>query len=250
MSPALSLSAFYRRHAKVALMFSGGKDALACLELVRPHLDQTIVIWCNTGAAFPEIVEVMDKVRSEVPHFHEVRTNVAESINRNGHPSDVVPVAYTKFGQECTGPKPVMIRSYVECCAENFWVPADVAAREFGCTGVIRGQRRSDAHHSPVPSGTVKNGVEYVFPIEHWSKEDVLSYLENNGHEITERLKMDHSSLDCWNCTAFLSESSERLEYVRKYHPFKHQHVVQLLDKISAAVRHEADNIQNVVDQG
>ena len=46
---------FFNRHEKIALMFSGGRDSLACLELYRDYLDKMTLIWVNTGANFPEI---------------------------------------------------------------------------------------------------------------------------------------------------------------------------------------------------
>ena len=33
---------FYKRHQNVALMFSGGKDSIACLKLVKEYLDKTL----------------------------------------------------------------------------------------------------------------------------------------------------------------------------------------------------------------
>jgi 3'-phosphoadenosine 5'-phosphosulfate sulfotransferase (PAPS reductase)/FAD synthetase len=51
---------------KAVLQFSGGKDSLACLLLLRPWWDRLTVMWVNTGAAFPETLELMEAVRSRV----------------------------------------------------------------------------------------------------------------------------------------------------------------------------------------
>lgn len=39
------------RHERVVLFFSGGKDSLTCLLLLRPYWDRLTVCWINTGAA-------------------------------------------------------------------------------------------------------------------------------------------------------------------------------------------------------
>ena len=120
---------FFDRHEKVALMFSGGRDSLACLHLMKDYLDKTVLIWVNTGAAFPEIIEMMDVIRHSVPNFLEIQTDQPKAIKERGYPSDVVPVSFSAFGQACTTSKPIKIRSYMECCEENFWKPADETAR-------------------------------------------------------------------------------------------------------------------------
>ncbi|MFT3803324.1 MAG: phosphoadenosine phosphosulfate reductase family protein [Burkholderiaceae bacterium] len=214
-----ALARLYERHEHVALLFSGGRDSLACLHLARPYWDRTTVIWVNTQAVFPEIKDVMRTIRELVPRFHEVRADQPASIVRSGFPADVVPVDWTPFGQACTSTKPIKIRPYTECCAENLSMPGDQAARDLGCTAIIRGQRADEAHRGPATNGFVHEGVEYCHPIEGWSADDVLAYLREQGCEITERLSMPHSSLDCWSCTAFAADSAPRLEYIRRHYP-------------------------------
>jgi 3'-phosphoadenosine 5'-phosphosulfate sulfotransferase (PAPS reductase)/FAD synthetase len=239
---------FLIRHKKVALFFSGGKDSLACLELCKPYLDRIVVIWVNTGSNFPEVEECVTKVALEVPNFVEIPTNQAWSIEIHGYPADVVPVNFTKLGQDVTKPQDIMLRSYLECCNENLWSPAYAKVKELGITGVIRGQRNDENHRAPIRSGHVADGIEYFFPLQDWSNEDVNDYLVKQGVELTERLRMrSHTSLDCWNCTAFTENSVERMEYMKKYHPVKHQSVVKLLQRIDNAVMSEMLGIKQIL---
>lgn len=223
---------FFDRHEKVALMFSGGKDSIACLHLIKNYLDKTTVVWVNTGASFPEIEALMEETRQQVPHFLEIKTNQPESIKSKGYPVDVVPVNYTVLGQSVTSIKDFKVRSYFECCAENFWLPCDAEVRKLGITGVIRGQRQSEGHRAPIKSGYVENGIEYNFPIESWSDSEVIDYLKSKDVVIDERLSMSHSSLDCWNCTAYMAESKDRFNYIKKHHPAKYQSIVETVKKI------------------
>jgi phosphoadenosine phosphosulfate reductase len=231
---------FFDRHEKIALMFSGGKDSIACLHLLKEHLDKILVVWVNTGASFPEIEALMEKTRAEVPNFLEIKTNQPESIKANGHPVDVVPVNYTRLGQSVTSIKDFKVRSYFECCSENFWQPCDAEMRRIGVTGIIRGQRNEEGHRAPIKSGHIENGIEYYLPIETWSKQDVTEYLRSKYVNIDERLSMDHSSLDCWNCTAYMAESADRFKYIQKHHPSKYESIVEIVKKIDNVLTAES----------
>lgn len=239
---------FYERHQNVALMFSGGKDSIACLDLVKDYLDRTLVVWNNTGANFPEIVEYINEVKNRVPNFLEIRTNQPESIRLNGYPVDVLPINFSSLGQACTTDKPLKLRSYFDCCAENFWIPCNTKMKELNVTGIIRGQRLSESHKSPVKSGDVLDGIEYYFPIQNWSDEDVIKYLEASNVVIDERLKMSHSSLDCWNCTAYLNDSQERMQYIKNRHPEKFQEIVKVVKQIDNAIKAEAVGINQILE--
>ena len=231
---------FFDRHEKVALMFSGGKDSIACLHLIKDYLDKTTVVWVNTGASFPEIEDLMEETRATVPNFLEIKTNQPESVKFKGYPVDVVPVNYTDLGQAVTGIKNFKVRSYFECCSENFWIPCDAEIRKLGITAVIRGQRASEKHRAPIQSGHIENGIEYNFPIEAWSDSEVIDYLRSKDVVIDERLSMAHSSLDCWNCTAYMANSTDRFSYIKKHHPVKYQSIVEIVKKIDNVLTAES----------
>jgi phosphoadenosine phosphosulfate reductase len=239
---------FFKRHEKIALMFSGGKDSIVCLDLIKKYWDRTLVVWVNTGANFPEIVEYMEEVKSTVPHFLEIKTNQPEIIRLKGYPVDVLPINFTDIGQSCTSPKEIKLRSYFDCCAENFWLPCDSTMRELGITGIIRGQRLQESHKSPVKSGETLDGIEYFFPIENWSDEQVFNHLKSKNVIIDERLQMSHSSLDCWNCTAYLNASTERMVYIKNKHPAKFEEIVQIAKKIDKAIKDEMQGVSKILE--
>ena len=244
----MDLNEFYSRHERVALMFSGGRDSIACLHLIEPYLDRTLVIWVNTQANFPEIESLMEGVRALVPRFLEVVSDQPASIAANGYPSDVVPTSFTAWGQQATAPKDIKIRSLFECCAENLWYPAAEAIKELGVTGVIRGQRRDEAIRGVIESGHVFEDVEYLFPIQEWSAEDVLAYLKEKDVVIDDRLNMAHSSLDCWNCTAFCNSSPERANYVKQKHPEKFEQVVKIMKQIDNAISSDRAGLRKILE--
>lgn len=199
----------------LALAFSGGKDSLACWYLLKD--ENPIVLWVNTGKAYPETLKIIDMVRSQ-SQFIEIESDQDRHIAENGLPSDVVPIDCTLLGMQITGERPVKVQSYLGCCHDNIARPLMDAAKKLGVTKLIRGQRLDEAHKSPARDGDMFEGIQFIQPIEHWSKEDVFAYLETKM-ELPEHLFLNHSSLDCYDCTAYVGASSDRVEWMKTKHP-------------------------------
>ena len=190
------------RHERIVLQCSGGRDSMSTLYLMRPWWDRLTVFWCNTGAQYDETIAVMAKVREMVPHFVEVTTDQPASRGRNGHPSAVVPGAHTGGGKILSGELGITIRSTWECCSENIWTPLHTATIEFGATLVIRGQRDDDRYRAPLRSGDVIDGIEYLLPVQEWTRAQCDAYLAAEASfDVPAHYSLDHSSLDCWSCT-------------------------------------------------
>lgn len=203
---------------KKALAFSGGKDSWACLWLHAKELADIHVIWVNTGKNYPELLETIEKARALCPKFVEVRADRDAQNERNGLPSDIVPVDWTTLGQQYTGVKPVTVQSYITCCYQNIAVHLHNTAVDLGCTHLIRGQRKDESYTSVARDGDVVHGLVYEHPIEGWSRTDVLSYLRTKM-ELPEHFALDHSSMDCYDCTAYRAHSRDRVKFMEERHP-------------------------------
>lgn len=223
------------------LQFGGGKDSLACLYLLKKQWDEITVVWMNTGTAFPEVTELMDQIRSTVPHFHEVKADVLTDIGIHGHPVDVLPIQSSNWGKLTTPDDGPLLRSYMDCCHNNFWTPLHRACMEMGATTIIRGQRVSEYYKSPVRHGDVINGITFEMPLEGWSEQDVFSFLSNAGVPIPKYYEYTNTSLDCWNCTAYLDAKRGQLNYMREHHPEKYAIVRADLRRIHASVKKHTD---------
>lgn len=222
------------RKRKAALQFSGGKDSLACLYMLKPFWHQIDVVWLNTGAALPETLEQMVKIRAMVPRFVEIRSDQPADIARNGMPVDVLPVSCTSEHRLVSVGDAPLMRPFLDCCRNNLWLPMLHAMQGYDL--IIRGQKNCDAKKAPIKSGDVENGVEYYFPLEEWTEEEVLGYLADNDIELPPTYQYFKSSPDCWSCTAYLSENKGKREYLRRFHPEKSAVVEQRIQLIRSAV--------------
>lgn len=195
-----------------ALQFSGGKDSLACLYLNRYRWDDIYVVWMDTGACYPEMMDYMMGWKERLPHFVHLRSDQPKNIEMYGWPVDVVPVENTFLGKLITGNEGPLMRSHLECCAANIWVPLHEGIKQLGVTKVIKGQRGNDRRKSTTNSGVVIDGVEHIFPIQDWSEYEVFEYLKSVGAELAPGYKMgEKTGRDCWDCTAYLDDNRERI---------------------------------------
>jgi len=225
-----------------ALHFSGGKDSLACLYLYREHWDEILVCWVNTGAAYPEIVELMRKWRDRLPHFLEISSNQPGQIERNGYPCDVVPLSYTPMGRGVVkSAQTYKLQSAWQCCAENIWLPMQAEMKRRGIKLIIRGQRKDERRTNGLSSGHTEDGIEYIFPIESWSAEQVFKYLKDVGAEIPAHYDSELTSRDCWDCTAYLDENVER---IRNLPEGRRSEVIRRLASIRDAVSTDMEPLE------
>lgn len=201
-----------------ALAFSGGKDSWACLWLNKDRLADIVVIWVNTGKNHPELLATMEKAKARCPNFTELRVDRDEQNAREGLPADVVPINWTATGQAVTSVKPIRVQSYIQCCFENIAGPIREFCKLNGVTHLILGQRSDEGHKSTSRDGAEHFGITQTHPIENWTAEQVLEF--NAQHmELPDHFKFKHSSMDCFDCTAYRKESQDRIQHMAENNP-------------------------------
>jgi phosphoadenosine phosphosulfate reductase len=205
------------RFNMLGLAFSGGKDSFACWYLYRDQ--NPVVLWVNTGKIYPETLAIVNEVRAEAKHFIEIKSDQQAQIDANGLPSDIVPIDWTTDGMNYTGQKSVKVQSYLGCHFQNIAIPLMKAAHDNGVTKLIRGQRLDEPKKSTAVNGSIVDGITYIQPIENWTKKQVLDFIVSQRGELPEHYHIEHSSLDCYDCTAFMADSVDRIEWTKTKHP-------------------------------
>lgn len=200
---------------KQILALSGGKDSMACLFLMQETLD--CAIYVDTGFAYPETQAVIALAETYLP-VHRVLVDREANHRLEGIPADVVPVEWTPAGQAMTTPKPYRIQPSFHCCYENLAKPLLAKAKDLGATHLVYGQRNDETMKATARNGDPIDGMIRVHPIESWSASDVLDYLKTKM-EVPPHFALTHSSLDCYDCTAFQRTSQDRLAWTKEQHP-------------------------------
>ena len=201
----------------LGLAFSGGKDSLACWYLYKAK--KPIVFWANTGKNYPETLKIVDEIRNECVEFIEVLTDQQKQIDEEGYPSDLVPVERTIAGMETSGIKQIKVQSYLNCCFKNISFPIFEAANKRGISELIQGQRNDDSLKAPLKNGDVVAGIKLICPLQDWTKEQVMKFISANRAEMPEHYKFNQTSLDCYDCTAYLEQSKDRTAWAKEAHP-------------------------------
>lgn len=220
----------------IALAFSGGKDSWVCLHLYKDKLDEIIVLWVNTGKNYPEALESINKAKVLCKNFIEIKTERNWQNYINGLPSDIVPIANTVLGESITGSVETKVQSYLNCCMDNISAPLMAKVKELGITLLISGKRLSEGHQSSHMDGDVIDGVMHVHPIENWTDKEVLDLLHENM-VVPKHFSFSHSSLDCYDCTAYRKDTKDLDAWSAINHPALFAKKTIRLDKLKEVLK-------------
>jgi phosphoadenosine phosphosulfate reductase len=209
----------------IALAFSGGKDSLACLHLNKDRLHEITVLWVNTGNNYPDTLETINQVKSMCTSFIEIKSARDAQNDVYGLPSDIIPFENTKFGQNVTGKTETLIQPYFACCYDNITKPLMDKCKELGVTELISG-KRDDEHHKSSDGGMV-DGILHTHPIHDWTSEQVLEYL-SFYMELPKHFNFSHSSLDCYDCSAYLKDTQDIFEWSKQYPDLHDKKVIRI----------------------
>lgn len=238
--------AMLQRYSRPALQFSGGKDSLACLYLLREHLDRITLYWVNTLDQCPETVAVVDQVRAWVPNFVEVRVDAGAWRKQNGDPVDAVPASAHMLGV-AYGMSDIRLSNRFDCCFHNLMKPMHDRMVADGVDAVIRGTKLADTGRIPFEGQT--GHYEVLLPIKHWSHEQVFQYLREVGAPCNP--VYDHfkgiSAPECISCTAWWDDGKSA--YLKALHPERLGGYRLSLERVRDALRTHLKDLDSEIEE-
>lgn len=234
------VAAAFARHERIAFQFSGGRDSTAALYLLRAYWPRMAVYHVDTGDHFPETLQVVAQVTSDLQaagvQLIRVFTDVPGARAEHGMPSDLVPAQNTPIGRLVSG-RTVKLQGRFECCTRSLMSPLHERMRADAITLLVRGQRDEEYTTPPLRSGSLSGGFEVLYPIESWTSEHVMAYIEDHALPLA-RLFYDsgmHHGSDCMGCTAWWDEG--RSAFLREHYPATHKVFIQNM----TVIRSETD---------
>ncbi len=234
-------------HKKIALQFSGGKDSLAVVYLMRPFWDRLTLYHVDTGDLLPEVLEVIKDTEKKVPNFIRIDTDSNEWRERVGYPSDLVPTSGTSSGV-MIGLSDRRIVDRFDCCISNIMGPMHARMVVDGITLVIRGAKRADFRRMPAENGPTGLGYDLLLPLLEWSHDDVFAYLRSVGAPICRVYENKVNAPECATCTGWWNEG--RAAYLGKYHPELFKEYKRKLTLVMAEITPALRELQTEIGGG
>jgi len=191
-----------RREPKV-VAFSGGKDSLATLLLVKKVIPDVKVVFTNTGIEFPEIVEYAERIVERLG-LEFIKIDCGDRFWE---------------GVEYFGPPG---RDYRWCCKLIKLGPiARLINEKFreGCISFI-GQRKFESEVRSKSSRVWRNpwilSQLAASPVQNWTALHIWLYILMEGAEVNHLYEYGMERLGCWACPG--SDLAE-IEILKRIHP-------------------------------
>lgn len=235
-------SAMWHRHAgNIAFQFSGGRDSTAALYLLRERWPLMRIYHVDTGDQFPETRAVVERVEADLRAagavMNRIQTNVKCQRERDGYPSDLVPVDNNGLGLYVSAGLPAIVGRY-DCCARALMNPLHEAMRGDGISLIVRGQRDEEYERPPLRDGDEMEGLAFHYPIQDWTGDQVQAYLEERDLPVApfyaEGMKR---APECMGCTAWWDEGRSR--FMQSRHPEEHAIVMHRMSEIRGAINRQ-----------
>lgn len=190
---------------KVVVAFSGGKDSLLVLHLVRQYYPQVAVCFNNTGVEYPETSAFVKQIVQDwslnfisTPPY---KKSFWECVKEYGFP-EKTKSHFKDIGKQFKA----------KCCYYLKERPMELAIREHcwlgmftGVTAVESRVRMFVARDKGICYHTVKYNIHKINPILWWTEEEVWDFTKQEGLPRNPLYDMGAHRVGCMPCTAYLN---------------------------------------------
>ncbi|PTD94818.1 hypothetical protein C9439_00645 [archaeon SCG-AAA382B04] len=201
------------RYDNITVGFTGGKDSLTTLELVKDVIDDFKVVFVDTGQHFDEVYSFIDEVMEDIDaeRIDAINTNVLENVRKGGVvKKDDLNDLNQKELEKIDWEEFTLADDREPCCHLLKTVAFQQTLNDLDVDGHVNGirwdeqdSRRNENYFSERETHT------RVHPILHWSEDDVWSYIQRNGIQYNPMYDRGYRSLGCKPCTNKVSTDAE-----------------------------------------
>jgi len=224
-----------RDYKEPILLFSGGKDSLLCLLMLRDQLDHINVVFVNTGKVFPEALQFIDTIKPLCKKFIELHSDKARDWQIHGLPSDLINPIVGKY------------QSVKSCCYKNLTLPTINLIKALDSRLLIRGCKTTDTIYDGYKSLSMVEGVLIYNPIENFTDYQVIEALKTYDINLPDHYNFKHTSLDCMDCTGYLKDTKDRLELLKVKYPEAYAEVKANIETIIKVSENTLDSIRKSI---
>jgi len=176
-----------RTRLPVNISFSGGKDSLASLILARKLMPRIDVLFINTGLEFPETVEYVQKLCSNISSGC-MRSEGIATFSSRLRASALLPKTIAGAA------KPIKLGPMTSFLAGQY---------PRGCV-TIEGRRVYESFNRSSIKAVERNpyvpGQTMLSPIRNWRALEVMLYIHWNGEVPNPLYDEDYERIGCWLC--------------------------------------------------
>lgn len=210
---------------KVAVAFSGGRDSLVALHLVRQRRPDVQVVFVNTGIEFPETITYVRKLAKEWRiNLHEARPkrNFWKLARERGLPIGGRGNGF--FMKDLAQKADVKLAN--ACCNQLKITPARQFYSEVGTEGVVTGLRVDESLMRKLnfaDYGALRFSRDYgtlvAWPLYAWLQPDIDAYVARHTLPLNPIYGMGHQRVGCWSCMHDMLYPDSRLFKLKETHP-------------------------------
>lgn len=216
---------------RAVVQVSGGKDSLAMVELLRPHLrpcDRVLMLLTDDAPSAVHLIS-QELLEEFGERFEIVYSESSVDRRVHGDPSPVVLSDQPLFADVAN------TRTAFDCCYKNIMAPLHQATLSLEPDLIIRGQKECDSQRSPVRHLDVIDGITFCYPVHDWSDEKVKLFLADR---LPEFYDVCSDAPDCETCTGYWGRGHQ--EWLQRVSPaqaeIRKNKIKTLLQAISPAL--------------
>jgi 3'-phosphoadenosine 5'-phosphosulfate sulfotransferase (PAPS reductase)/FAD synthetase len=203
---------------------SFGKDSSVVLDMIKPYLDKTMVVFVDCGGVYPDVVEWAVEQGKTFPHFMHVHAagNIWDYIKENGWSVDIEPEDLGGLS-DLLLQDPLVYTTKVQlwsrCTKDRFWTPGFAFAVMYQPDLYISGERRDDRPCADDWQIRTMSAPDALRPVLEWNDEDIWRYIDEHGIKLPPSFSGRQADRrDCYVCFGHRL-SSGRVDYLRTAYP-------------------------------